>query len=126
VNTPFDKTCDQRFHWILDSNKEKSSLVQSNDPQRPLVHFKKTPLDNEFLIMFLEKAPYGWSPRIADRLSKYLSAKSNNGQRRGSDSSGSVKSDSLSGNLFIENDLDDDEKHWHEFVLASTVAIQDE
>ncbi|CAG8796926.1 17535_t:CDS:1, partial [Racocetra persica] len=70
-------------------------------------------------------APYGWSPRIADRLSKYLSAKNNNGQRRGSDSSGSVKSDSLS-NLMFENDLDDDEKVWHEFVLASTVAIQDE
>ncbi|CAG8665761.1 24482_t:CDS:2 [Cetraspora pellucida] len=125
VNTPFDKTCDQRFHWILDPDNEKWSLVQSNDPQRPLVVFKKTSLDNQFLIVFLEKAPHGWSPRIADRLSKYLSAKSNDGQRRGSDSSSSVRSDSSSGYLTVESE-EDDEKHWHEFVLASTVVVQDE
>ncbi|CAG8748028.1 7431_t:CDS:1, partial [Dentiscutata heterogama] len=134
VNTPFDKTCDQRYNWILDSNNEKWSLIQSNDPQRILVEFRKTNIDNEFLIVFLEKPPYGWSPRIADRLSKYLSAKSErmNGSndRRSSDSSNgsatnSLKSPSLNGSFMSDNDIDD-EKHWQEFVLASTVAIQDE
>ncbi|CAG8750356.1 41730_t:CDS:2 [Gigaspora margarita] len=121
VNTPFDKTCDQRYNWILDSNNEKWSLVKANDPERTLVEFRKTQLDNEFLIVFLERAPYGWSPRIADRLSKYLSAKSER-MRRGSESSDST----LNSSLIVDNDGADDEKYWHEFVLASTVAIQDE
>ncbi|CAG8733935.1 10455_t:CDS:1, partial [Ambispora leptoticha] len=149
VNTPFDNTCVQRYKWIksLDTQKKckennhKWIFVACNDPETPLAEFRPTNIENEFDIVFLERAPIGWNPNIADRLSRFsgLSGGRASGfeslDGRESKQSSMYSFTSTISNVkskqsFPVNSFnilaEDDGRYWQEYILASTVAIQDE
>ncbi|CAG8691266.1 4923_t:CDS:1 [Acaulospora morrowiae] len=179
AHAPFDNTCVQRYRWVRYGDGSKWVFIVRNDPRTPLVEFRKTEIENEFTIVFLEDTPPSWNPRIARKTSDpppsnpssptiiYPSGftvtsslrdsattgiMSDYSSFRGSaysDASGQVgidKHPSILGVISNTNKFEtireassptdteipyeqndgDLNKYWIEFVLASTVAIQDE
>jgi hypothetical protein len=137
VVTPFDATSVQRYRWRRKSaNGETRWLfVAQNAVDCPLVEFRPSAILNEYEIEFLQPAPSGWSPYIADRMSRFSGF--TGGRASGfvstpdsRDSRASIVSNSLSGMSWRVSDenanKEEDTRYWEEFVLATTVVVQDE
>ncbi|PKY32182.1 hypothetical protein RhiirB3_419990 [Rhizophagus irregularis] len=173
VTTPFDQSSIQRYRWVRYKDGSRWVFIARNDPNTPLVEFRKTAFENEYDIVFLEPSSLGWTYRnfssdkthsvdlnqSAQFTGRYPSVFSNPSTYRSSTTSGflsnresSFSDISNNGNYSNNNDknsklfstyseskfttslknlskLDsniDTEKYWQEFVLASTVVIQEE
>ncbi|CAG8470346.1 11303_t:CDS:2 [Paraglomus occultum] len=129
VTVPFDKTTVQRYWWIPTSSS-KWTFTARNDPTTPLAEISATSDADEFDIVFLRSHPPGWSPKMAERLSRYsgLSGGSASGFQPVSET---VKANGVresivsyigSGRDFTVNE-DSGSKYWQEYVLASTVVV---
>jgi hypothetical protein len=173
VTTPFDESSIQRYRWVRYKDGSRWVLIARNDPNTPLVEFRKTTSENEFDIVFLESSPLGWSFRSFSTQNtnsvdmnqsvqftgRYPSVFSNPSTYRSSTTSGflsnresSFSDISNNGNYntdknsklfstyseskfagalknlskYDPNPKVDTERYWQEYVLASTVVIQDE
>ncbi|CAG8433511.1 6283_t:CDS:2 [Diversispora eburnea] len=171
INVPFDEYCIQRFRWVRYGDGSKWVFIFKNDPRTPLAEFRRTSVENEFKIVFLEDAPPGWNSKTVERsngpgsptfpspsypsgftvdsfspsiLSQYSGyseptwSKESNKYLSGSISlmSAPMSLMSLSSPLNSTYSTTDDFFYhyddnslntlWQEYVLASTVAIQDE
>ncbi|RHZ83691.1 hypothetical protein Glove_88g9 [Diversispora epigaea] len=170
INVPFDDYCIQRYRWVRYGDGSKWVFIFKNDPRTPLAEFRRTSLENEFIIVFLEDAPLGWNSKTVDRSSRpreYMGSplypsgftvesfspsifsqysqysqysryselsysKESNKYLSGSISPSSLPPMSPLNSTFGVTDFlyDDDDnsldKYWQEYVLASTVTIQDE
>ncbi|CAJ0644164.1 5624_t:CDS:2 [Entrophospora sp. SA101] len=148
VEVPFDNTCIQQYIWLKSTNGSKWVLFAKNNPKIALVEFRKTACGNEFDVAFMVKPPNGWDPKFAfDRFNKcsfpydetprdsnliYNAinigniVKSMNNMKNGDGHSyENYDNSGVNGDGDDKND-DDGSKYWLEFVLASTVTIQDE
>nr|CAG8519361.1 6722_t:CDS:2 [Entrophospora candida] len=148
VEVPFDNTCIQQYIWLKSTNGSKWVLFAKNNPKIALVEFRKTACGNEFDVAFMVKPPNGWDPKFAfDRFNKcsfpydetprdsnliYNAinigniAKSMNNMKNGDGYFyENYDNSDVNGDGDDKND-DDGSKYWLEFVLASTVTIQDE
>ncbi|CAG8642161.1 1443_t:CDS:2 [Rhizophagus irregularis] len=63
VTTPFDQSSIQRYRWVRYKDGSRWVFIARNDPNTPLVEFRKTAFENEYDIVFLEPSSLGWTYR---------------------------------------------------------------
>ncbi|CAJ0837545.1 10697_t:CDS:2 [Entrophospora sp. SA101] len=124
VHFKYKKTKDKKPSKNKNNSKPSGySADVENNPKIALVEFRKTACGNEFDVAFMVKPPNGWDPKFAfDR----FNIKSMNNMKNGDGHSyENYDNSGVNGDGDDKND-DDGSKYWLEFVLASTVTIQDE